>query len=214
MRYERKYRIEGLKAEQIAAVLHRHPAGFAPLHPDRCINNIYFDTPSLDMYRENVMGIAVRNKYRVRWYGTERSRAQRPQLEIKHRHNELGGKHVVKLPDFELHELPELQARVNRLASPQGHLIPVLFNCYHRSYFGSRDRRFRITIDSNLRYHPLLFDPDPSRILLPEEQGICILELKYESHDDADLDFISQYLPFRRTRNSKYVNGVLMCYER
>lgn len=212
MRYERKYRIEGLSAAQIAQVLVQHPAGFSTLHPDRQVNNIYFDTPQLEMYRENVMGIAIRNKYRLRWYGETLQTLHQPQLEIKHRHNELGSKQTWQLADSALDRLADLTKEVHRLARREGLLQPVLLNSYARSYWGSADGVFRITIDSQLRYHPILLQPHFRRYFIEEPQT-CILELKYEQEvPDKAVDAISDFLPFRRTRNSKYVNGILLCY--
>ena len=69
MRYERKYKIENVALDVIIQALKMHPAGLSKIYPDRQINNIYFDTPGLTTYKENVMGIANRDKYRVRWYG-------------------------------------------------------------------------------------------------------------------------------------------------
>ena len=45
MRYERKYKIEGVSLGIILQSIAMHPAGLSKIYPDRQINNIYFDTP-------------------------------------------------------------------------------------------------------------------------------------------------------------------------
>ncbi|MCB0625979.1 MAG: VTC domain-containing protein, partial [Saprospiraceae bacterium] len=76
-----------------------HPASFRPLHPERQINNVYFDTCDLAAYQQNLMGVADRRKIRLRWYGEGATRMNAAQLEIKSRSNETGSKEVILLGD-------------------------------------------------------------------------------------------------------------------
>ena len=39
-----------------------------------------------------------------------------------------------------------------------------------------------------------------------------IMELKYEQVDHQDLQNITDYIPFPKTKNSKYVEGMLSIY--
>ena len=100
MRYERKYRIEGVSLDVIKQSILIHPAGLYKIFPDRQINNIYFDTPGLTTYKENVMGIANRDKFRVRWYGWDPFVIKKPKLEIKHRRNNVGAKTIFNVDTF------------------------------------------------------------------------------------------------------------------
>lgn len=212
MRYERKYRIENLHPNVLLQSIRLHPAGFRKIYPDRQINNIYFDTPELLTYKENVMGIAKRNKYRVRWYGFEPTQIKKAQFEIKHRHNEVGTKTIHKVADFSLDNLKDITKTVNDLSNSYryAHLQPVLMNSYVRSYFGSYDNKFRVTVDSRLRYHSWLTASKFVNYKV-EEENILILEIKYDKLTDEDIDYVMQYFPYRRTKNSKYVNGVDLC---
>lgn len=211
MRYERKYRIEGLALSVILQTIRMHPAGLSKIHPDRQINNIYFDTPDLTTYKENVMGLANRDKFRVRWYGFDPFAIQKPKLEIKHRRNNVGYKttHLVEVFDFE--NLTPLIQQVNSLSGTSALLRPTLQNSYKRAYFGTRDEKFRVTIDWDLSYASMLTS---NQFIKHQhsEKNVFIMEVKYEQELEGEADRISQFFPFRSTKNSKYVTGIELCY--
>lgn len=211
MRYERKYRIEQVDKQLILQTLKLHPAGLKVLFPDRQINNIYFDTPSLTTYKENVMGIANRDKFRVRWYGWDVKDIHKPKLEIKHRRNNVGYKTIHKIETFELNALQPLTQQVNNLIPSFAVLKPVLQNSYKRSYFSTRDQKFRLTLDWDLTYFSFLNNYEFKQHQRTE-LNTCILEVKYEKELEDQVDRIAQFLPFRSTKNSKYVSGVQLCH--
>lgn len=207
-RFERKYKIDGLEAATVQGVILLHPAGFRELYPDRVVNNIYFDTVDLMTFRQNVDGVNQRKKFRLRWYGEETSVIRDAQFEIKIKHNELGTKVVSKVGDATLYEIEKLSKIANKLSNNFAPLFPVLLNAYLRSYYGSADGRFRITIDRTLRYYSLVGGTQFTAFH-HEEPGV-ILEVKYEEADEEKAALVLQNLPFRHTKSSKYVNGVLM----
>ena len=206
MRYERKYKIEDLSLAMTHQSIRSHPAGLRKIFPDRQINNIYFDTPGLTTYHENVVGIAERKKFRVRWYGSEKEAIQKPQLEIKIKDNELGYKKTFPLAPFSWDSLNALRKEVHRKSESYAVLSPVLANAYLRSYYGTPDGKFRITIDSNLRYFSLLGARRFTRYNIIDPS--IIVELKYEEECENQVDRIRQFLPFRQTKSSKYVSGM------
>lgn len=210
MRYERKYRIENVHLDVILQTIKMHPAGLFKLYPNRQINNIYFDTPHLTTYKENVMGIANRDKYRVRWYGWNPLAIEKPILEIKHRRNNVGAKTFHKVDAFSFDNLNPLTKQVNDLSGTYALLYPTLQNSYKRAYFGTRDQKFRVTIDWDLSYASLR----TTRSFRKHQQfepNIHILEVKYEQELEEEADRISQFFPFRSTKNSKYVTGIELC---
>jgi SPX domain protein involved in polyphosphate accumulation len=212
MRYERKYRIEGVNKALILQSIKMHPASLSPIHQPRQINNIYFDTPGFITYKDNVVGQAQRRKFRVRWYGEHIRYVDHPKLEIKIRNNELGDKKIFDISNFHLSNLKTLTQKVNQLCPEAGGMLrPVLLNSYQRQYFATKDQKFRLTLDDQLKYSPLLYSSFFLKHLFQEEQ-VRVLELKYEAELEAQADRLSQYIPFRRTKNSKYVTGVELCY--
>lgn len=207
MRYERKYRIDHLAQAVVEQVIRLHPAGFRRLYPDRWINNIYFDTPDLITFQQNVVGAPHRAKYRLRWYGDDDRRATRPQFEIKAKHNELGSKVQFPFSPFSLDRLEAASSELNRKAPTFALLRPALMNRYRRSYFGSPDGRFRLTLDSRLSFRAVPHRSQAQRVRAIQDPAI-IVELKYDHADDGAADRITQFLPFRASKSSKYVTGI------
>ena len=206
MRFERKYRIEGKPEATVRQLLRFHPASFRPLFPDRQVNNVYFDTPDLQSFHQNVAGKNERKKYRVRWYGENLQYIQQAKLEIKSKHNELGEKESFPFEAVQLKDLRTLSHQVHQLLGPSVHLHPILLNSYLRSYWISRDKRFRITIDHEMRYHSLVTTPRFRSYQIGDLA--VVVEVKYEEADDAFATFITQHMPFRQAKHSKYVQGV------
>ena len=209
-RYERKYRIENVDLSIVEQIIRLHPAGLRKIYPDRQINNIYYDTPSLSTYKENVMGIANRKKFRVRWYGYETHIMKNPILEIKNRQNEVGFKNNFEVNSFSFDNILPLTEEVNERCKPLI-LEPSIQNSYKRAYFGTFDKKFRVTLDWNLSYASLR---RTSRFKSPQykEYNTIILELKYDKELEKEAHRITQHFPFRRTKNSKYVCGVELCW--
>jgi len=206
MRYERKYRIEGSAYWEVYQVLISHPMSIVDLYPDRTIHNIYFDTEDLVTYQSNVDGDFHRKKFRVRWYGEDVNAVTSPNLEIKIKQGELGSKKVSPVEVFSLKEISGLSQCVGDRLQAIYNPIPVLLNSYKRSYLTTPDRKFRITIDWDLKYHSLLTGGE--FVNHSAEENCVVVELKYDQEYEMEVEHIAKYLPFRISKNSKYVNGV------
>jgi hypothetical protein len=207
LRYERKYVLENVPLFDILQMVKLHPEAFREIYPMRRVNNIYFDTVNFAAYQDNIMGIAHRTKFRIRWYGNHFEQIHKPVLEEKVKHGELGYKNTRKLADTdwehiadEACELPQIEHR---------RLVPVLLNSYQRYYYGSPDGRFRLTVDENMTFGR--FEKSLARMpyLLA---GKRIIEIKYDQEYSKEADRISQYLPLRPTKHSKYVFGIQASY--
>lgn len=206
-RLERKFKIEVNSFDLLRQNLRLHPAGLRKIFPDRVINNIYFDSPGMQTYKENVMGVSERKKFRVRWYGEELTDIQKPVFEIKIKLNQFGTKEKFKLPNFELRNLAPTIEKVNELTHRIMPLRPVLLNRYRRSYLGTANGKFRFTIDRELEYFGCSLPNIPNKPHFREENGL-ILELKYDQAEEDASVFITQFLPYRQTKSSKYVKGI------
>lgn len=215
MRYERKYRLDAIGLEKVKQYVNLHPASFKTIYPDRTINNVYFDTPALNFYRDNMMGVARRKKYRLRWYGEELVPLLNTALEVKIRDNEMGRKDRIKMGDYQKPDWRKISYDVNDWVASPSLITPVLINSYRRSYFGTGDGKFRLTVDFDLSYYSLMdriwTEQKFDRKYFREFPGI-IVELKYDKEHAGEADFIQQNLPFRISKNSKYVNGMSLLY--
>ncbi len=208
LRYERKYLLSGCDHRSISSEIMIHPAGFRIQHPDRRIRNIYFDTIELAALNTNLYGVAERAKYRVRWYGERSLPGDKARWETKQKFNTLGAKIVesIDFPDGVL--LNEIAAEVNARFCRMQPLIPTLINTYMRSYFVTPDNKFRMTVDREMDFSPVINGRTITSI--PFKVSNIVVELKYDHGFDDEVKEILQYIPFRQTKNSKYVTGMLM----
>ena len=63
----------------------------------RIVNSIYYDDDANSSVSDNISGISKRQKFRVRWYGSDI--AEKPTLEIKTRVNKTGLKMNIDFPE-------------------------------------------------------------------------------------------------------------------
>jgi len=216
LRYERKFLAEPMSLAEALALVRRHPALFREAYPPRSVNNIYLDSPALRDYHDHIQGVASRSKTRIRWYGSCGLTVERPVLERKIKQGAVGGKVSHPLPamawdaddprrvvDAALGcgDVPPL------LRAAAGLRMPTLVNRYQRRYFVSADGSFRLTVDWDLQFAGLARFAAGGA--LSAADPCVIIELKYAPcHADRAADAVSNALPFRLTRCSKYVLGV------
>ncbi len=219
-RYERKFLVEELEVGQVRTVIRRHPAMFYEQYPVRVVNNLYLDTEELDLYHANQNGTPERCKVRLRWYGDVLGQIASPVLEFKIKDGNVGTKKSYPFPTFNLEKgfsRDEFQglARVaevpNQVHQHLRTLNVVLCNSYKRWYYASRDHCYRLTVDVDMTYYPIhLFN---NQFLgCARDHGYVIVELKYEKAYEPKAGRIANLLPFRVTRNSKYVTGMESVY--
>ena len=201
--------------------MHLHPSGFSEVFEKRTINNIYLDFHDLQNLYNNVDGLHDRKKHRIRWYGSTFGQIASPVLEIKIKNGLLGSKLSYPLNAFCLdrhYGIRDLDTVVSpssdtakpmprRLRDQIQSMKPMLLNSYDRVYFLSADKRYRITVDSELRYYKIASRNNSFLHSLKLRRSV-ILELKYSDQHDGGAAHITSRLPFRVTKSSKYVEGV------
>lgn len=214
-RYERKFMIDAMDYYAVEQQIRIHPAAFSPIFHPRYINNIYLDTNEFDFYFDNVSGRSSRKKARIRWYGEKEGFVEKPVLEFKIREGMLGNKISFPLKPFNVDEnlsneiLQDVFRNSNLPDWALENLLfmkPALLNRYLRKYFLSFDQKFRLTIDNELTY----FGIGSNNNHLSERYATddIIVELKYDFVNDDEAVFVTNELPFRLTKSSKYVNGI------
>ena len=215
LRYEKKFIAEGFTLAEVLARVKRHPSVFREVYPSRIVNNIYLDSPTRRDYHDHVNGTANRTKTRVRWYGPRLDAADRPRLERKLKRGMVSGKEAYALPRFSFNggclraqlgpafdasQVPPI------LRSALRHEEPALFNRYERHYFQSCDGKFRLTVDWGLQFAGVACELRQAIDLSPPARTL-ILELKFGPEVAEEVDAITNALPFRVARFSKYVAG-------
>lgn len=211
-RYERKFDCKNISLQYIKLIIKNNPLLFNEIYQPRWINNIYFDTLGLSNYYDSIMGINKRIKVRIRWYGEFFSVNYKPVLEFKNKVGFIGKKNLFKIQPFvmdtqnsinQLNELLQISELPDKIKYFVKELSPVLCIRYKRRYYRSANRKFRITIDNELSYSGYnsisylsfkKFSNDSHKIL----------ELKYKYSFQDAAPKITNYLPFRMTKFSKY----------
>ncbi len=209
-RYERKFIIPGLNLAKVRSLIKLHPACFKQVYPRRTVNNIYLDSLDMRSYHDNLLGLGRRAKVRIRWYGGDFKKAENPVLEIKTKENLLGGKFHYPLGNFGLNKnlnkiLPEVikKSEVPEIIKPHlSDLRVSSVNSYSREYYISGDKKVRLTVDYDLRFY------NQNIKMVGKDASNVILELKYDMENANKAGFISNRLPCRVAKNSKYVAGV------
>jgi SPX domain protein involved in polyphosphate accumulation len=216
-RYETKFAVEDLDIHHARALLKTHPALFSEVYPPRYVNNIYLDSVVHTAYWHNLVGASDRAKVRIRWYGELFGEIPQPVLEYKIKRGVVGTKRSYPLPPFHLDTRfsqgylmrtiqlarclpPEVERDLVRLRA-------ALLNRYYRAYFATADRRFRVTLDSELTFYRICCLQN-TFVHRQFDRGRVIVELKYDAQYASEAHRIASRFPFRATRNSKYVSGI------
>ena len=204
-RYEYKYHLENGSLAKILNLVEAHPAGFRTAYPIRLVNNFYLDTLSYHLFYQNIDGIAKRRKFRYRWYG-EFDNENTAQLEIKYKENELGWKELISLNLGDISSRQKLIQHFETTKLTNYFFEPKLYNQYSRYYFISSNEKFRLTVDYNQKFGIPFCYKEPYDI--KHDDSSIIVELKFDESEFDFLNEITSYLPFLRTKNSKYSNGI------
>lgn len=213
-RLERKFFITSMSADEVEVILKLIPFKFREIYSQRSVNNIYFDTPFLANYFDNIDGNYFKRKTRIRWYGDLLGEINNPRLEVKGKDGVIGTKEVFPLENFNLvpgkdkHDILSViyKSKIGEKIKVKG-LIPTLLNSYQRKYFQSSEKDFRFTIDKNMEYYSLNDSKYNFRNKYQDSNSV-ILELKYSTQHDDNAEIITNTLPFRMTKSSKYIMGI------
>jgi hypothetical protein len=215
-RYERKFVADGLVLAEVLALVRRHPAAFREAYPARFVNNVYLDSHGRSDYHDNIVGVAYRSKTRVRWYGPLTGQIAKPILERKLKRGLISGKFTHALPGFAVNGdaiHPLLKSAFDAALLPERLRFdlyqrePSLFSCYRRYYFVSGDGRFRLTVDTELQCGRASAS-NGLRATLSPVVPTSILELKFGPSEAEQADRVTNSLPFRLARCSKYALGI------
>ena len=166
--------------------------------PNRTINSLYFDTASLNDYRDSEEGTVPRKKIRVRWYGTSRFEGVATgTLETKKTLSNHREKTSVSIKGITLEVILSL---VNNLRGEK--LIPVVVVTYQRQYF-QNTKHHRFTLDSKIVYSNI---SRTFKYLNRTFDYTNILELKINTNIDSSIA-MNDYADLQ-TRFSKYCEAV------
>ena len=167
-------------------------------------------------YHDHVNGVAHRTKTRIRWYGARSGCIHAPILEGKLKQGHVSGKTGQGLPPLLMNgtvSRPHLEAAFDGANLPMlvrsalRHLQPSLLNRYQRHYFQSADRRFRLTVDSDLQFASAR-QFQGAGVPLDPPVSLVVIELKFGLAEADGAARITNASPFNLARCSKYVLGI------
>ncbi len=189
---------------------------FSNNYPARVVNSIYLDTFDNRCFEDNISGVSKRSKVRIRWYD-DLSDNQDLRFEVKNKSNSFGWKVLEKARLTGLSDISSRIAINKLIAGVRVQLTPAarcyldvfcnptLHVEYKRQYFASQCGSIRLTVDRGQKFRSLETGcyPIPSKFA-----NQIVIEIKIDKEvDNAWLAEMLTYFPFRRTRNSKYING-------
>lgn len=216
LRYERKFLAPGLSLSEVLALVRRHPSLFREIYPGRNVHSLYVDSPSRRAYLEHINGASDRVKTRLRWYGQFSGQIDRPVLERKLKRGLVSGKISFPMPGFHVNgglALTNLKGVLDRAGLAENLRLtldgmePAVVVSYYRRYFQSADGCFRATVDSTLRFLGVHPNSGAMTPLAPAAFPV-IVELKFDPVHAQRAASVTNALPYRLARCSKYVLGI------
>lgn len=215
-RYEIKMATESLMLPQVRSWLRVHSAGFYTPYPPRQVNNVYFDTPHLGSFVENLSGGATRRKVRLRWYG-ENTTSIQGVFEVKCKRNMHGWKRsqrLSKVLDLPKVKWVELIAMIRDDLTDDFRVYldsagsPVLINRYQREYYVSFDGIVRVTLDYSQMVYDQRYSAFPNLGFPIPPSNDMVIELKVNTEHRKRLPDVIAGIPLRVSKYSKYTLGV------
>ena len=211
LRHELKFVAPAERYHELENWVRLNAGGFVRAFPARRVNNVYFDTPDLATYRENLSGTSRRTKLRLRWYG-DTNRPDTAAIELKHRRNHLGWKSIYRLGPLDLENASwsALRRRIREQLTDEGrlwfdaHREPVMMNRYDRQYYERPERDVRITLDRRQAVFDQRRQPRPNQTRPANLPDTLVVEVKFAPGDRSIGNWVLQGIPIRVSRNSKY----------
>ena len=212
-RKELKYTISGsesiLLASRLAVFLQRDT--YAGKKKEYLIRSLYFDNLYDKVLKEKLSGVAVRDKFRIRYYDFDTDFIR---LEKKSKRDSLGHKYQCRLTKREVNKI--LLGHWEWMAKDERPLVrelylkmklelyrPSVIVDYRREPFTYAPGNVRITFDREIRSCKdvkAFFDKDVPTVPVLHD-GRCIMEVKY---DDYLPDVVSRTILTTKNREQAY----------
>jgi|TARA_B100000795_G_scaffold259815_1_gene235118 hypothetical protein len=189
-------------------------------YENRIVNNIYFDSLNFKSFSDNVDGQSKRVKTRYRWYGKFEKQSY-GNMEFKIKRNVFGYKKTYNVKDLIIDEKKDFRYINNKIFNelPQDIGIffkqndnPQIINQYEREYFKTKNQKFRVTIDRNIKIFDQRKSNTPNISRKTISQNYIVLEIKFDRKSRKDIEDLISNIPIRISKNSKYINAFRSVY--
>ena len=185
---------------------------FRKIYPTRRINSIYYDNSSYSSMEESIEGNSLRSKKRIRWYGFEKKWVK-ASLEIKKKQGYVSWKKKYdSIYDINTKSKKLISfLRCNNKDKEAYNLLnldPKSIVTYDREYFGSFNKKIRITIDHNINYFHQYIKDYVNTNKGTKLGNQIVVEIKLDHKDEDFLLQVLQDIPFTPRRFSKYCESI------
>ena len=156
-RYEIKFVLDNSRLSDAMQWLYNETTAIKT-YDNRKVNSIYFDDVGFSSVRDNLSGIAQRNKLRLRWYGNQKNSL--PIFEVKTKNGRLGYKTAYPIKSIK-NNIMDLN--IDKIVSKcikdlamhditlDEHIVPTLQVNYEREYYKTHNS-IGITIDRDIQF--------------------------------------------------------------
>jgi len=213
-RYEIKFVLDNAKLSDAMQWLYNKTTA-TERYDKRIVNSIYFDDVGFSSVRDNLAGIAQRNKSRLRWYGSQKNSL--PMFEVKTKNGRLGYKtsYPIKsiennLQDLNIDEITSkcLKDLLRHNIVFDEHLSPTLQVNYEREYYETHDG-IRITIDQDIQFSDAQLHATLNESTL-FSYPFKVMEIKFKTDMKELVSELIRPLHISPKRHSKYLIGMAM----
>ncbi len=193
-------------------------SNFIKKYPKRIVNSIYFDDAYNSSANDNLAGISIREKYRLRWYGNKFDNLSN--FEIKRKVNKLNSKiyfdlknnyeDLIHLNNLEIANL--FQKKIFKYNPKYNfNFYPKLQVQYLRRYFENNEN-IRLTLDSGIQFWSC---PENQKSFYGYKYDYFsnIVEIKFEQKSLSYFTDLIRKTNFLPKRHSKYLAGLAILSE-
>ena len=216
-RFEAKFELREVDVQKLVQILSMNCVPVVHTNTVSKVSSVYFDDDLFTSCRENIDGIGVRKKLRLRWYDSVQPEGFAT-FEVKSRENHFIRKerYPIRIPS-ELNEMPHealLDCLIDQLPSTVGLLlyqrsIPAVLVRYHRRHFRSRTSpvQCRVTLDEQIE---CLSQRNSARLVIDGSPSLklgrqVVLEVKVPIGFESQIPLMLYPLRLRQSKFSKYV---------
>ena len=185
---------------------------FRRIYPTRRISSIYFDNSNYSAMEDSIEGNSLRSKKRIRWYGLEKQ-SVKASLEIKKKQGYVSWKRKYD-SIYDINTRSKMWygfLRCNDKDKEAYNLLnldPKSIVTYDREYYGSFNKKIRITVDHNINYYHQHIKDYVNTNKGTKLENQIVVEIKLDHQDEDFLSKVLQDIPFTPRRFSKYCESV------
>jgi len=210
VRFERKWKTPRKFLKILELALKKSSFEFKKHYEPRWVNSIYYDDMFNNSVYQNLDGNQKKQKIRIRWYG-KKNLILKPFIEIKKKTGFVVSKEKKEIyftgSFLDKKSLQKLSSIIKKYYPLLINYNPVCSTHYLRSYYLSKDKNIRATIDCNIDY--FLIKNFQTDFVKKMDKNI-VLELKYKKlFDNYVRKTFTNINNLRLSRNSKFINSFL-----